>query len=551
MRTHSSSSLYFGLRPTVFVGLLAASSSLAGCGDSSPGQTGSGGATGVGTGGAQPSMGGSTAKGGTVGAGGTVGTVAGSSNATGGVVGNTGGISAGGASGAATSGGVPGAGAGGVPVPAGGSGGAGTAGAPGKTNKDHCIDGYDPLANDKTMKAGPNMVGNDTAVQPEVLEWMAANKWTGAHVVWHAVRGCSNGSASGLLGPLGLPNICQDYPHLVPTDQTCRSEGDGYQFLLFHRHMREALQQLWPEHKADFAGFPKFPTKKEELPGIWAMTDPTWTPEALEAAAMADNIEQHLDKFPSEGALGYWLQCPVGSQKPSYAPNIPYVGLHFNLHDEWSRGMNAMHGLNNGQVNITNYMFWKLHGWIDVIWDKYRAAKGLNKAGSPEQAKYVQDMRKACYEMDDEIKILQGGKTMPPMLDCPPDVDETGEFHTKVRPILENDSNHCSSCHGPAQTSPYAGLTLGGSISSKCVVERLKAKTSSIGGGQFKIIEPGDPDKSWLYLKASGKSETAGCVSTNPDKPCNTAAMPPGKRTMTDAELEILRKWIADGAKYP
>ena len=455
--------------------------------------------------------------------------------------------------GGTASGGVPSSGAGGLA--ASGSGGGLPLPIPPVTNSDHCLYGYDPLPSDDTMKSGPSLFtpsgggAVDTIVQPEVLQWMTDNKWMGAHVVWHAVRGCSNGSASGLLGPLGFPNICRDYPVLVPTDQNCRTSGDGYQFLLFHRHMIETLKQLWPKHAADFDGFPKFPTTKAELPDVWNAKDPTWSAQILEAAAIADNIEQNLDKFPDEGSVGYWLQCPVGSAAPGFAPQIPYVGLHFNLHDQWSRGASSTHGLNNGQVNITNYMFWKLHGWIDKVWEKYRVAKGLTVAGSPAMQKYEQDMAAQCHEMDIEIEILKQTMGNGPMLDCPPDVDETGDFHTKVRPIFETDANHCASCHGPAQSSPYAGLSLGGQISSKCVVERLKRET--VGGGQFKLVEPGDPEKSWLYLKASGKAATAGCTSTDPNKPCNSATMPPSGRTMTDAELEILRKWIADGANYP
>jgi hypothetical protein len=197
-------------------------------------------------------------------------------------------------------------------------------------------------------------------------------------------------------------------------------------------------------------------------------------------------------------------------------------------------------------------MFWKLHGWIDNVWEKYRVAKGLTKDGSPQMQKYKQDLAQACHEMDTEIQILRSNNGMT-VLDCPPDVDESGDFHSKVRPLFESASNHCASCHGPSQASPYANLTLGGAVSSKCLVQRLTS-SMSLGGGQFKLVEPGDPDKSWLYLKASGKAASAGCSSTDPNKPCNTATMPPngtGVPTMTDAELAILRQWIADGAKGP
>ncbi|HYP75688.1 MAG TPA: hypothetical protein VER12_07035 [Polyangiaceae bacterium] len=457
---------------------------------------------------------------------------------------------------ASTAGGPTGSasGAGGA-LAAAGSGGGGFVIPPMTNTSDHCLYGYNPEPSDDSMKAGYATFSasgqkDDTVVQPEVLKWMTDNKWMGAHVVWHAVRGCTDGTAGGLLGPLGFPNICKDYPVLIPADQNCKTAGDGYQFLLFHRHMLQSLKQLWPKHAADFAGFPTWPKAKADVPAVFDA--PNWSATVLAAADIGDNIDkpENLAKFPSEGVLGHWLQCSVGTQKLSGAPDEPYIGLHFNLHDQWSRGANSPHGLNNGQVNITNYMFWKLHGWIDNVWEKYRVAKGITKDPAAMQ-KYNQDIKQSCNEMDIEVSILKANANGGLILDCPPDVDETGDFHTKVRPIFESATNHCASCHGPSQTSPYANLTLGGQVSSKCIVGRLKR--ASLDGGQIKLIEPGDPEHSWLYLKAAGLADTAGCVASDPNRPCNTATMPPGGsgKTMTDAELTILRDWIKAGAAGP
>ncbi|HYQ14154.1 MAG TPA: hypothetical protein VEQ58_00290, partial [Polyangiaceae bacterium] len=118
-----------------------------------------------------------------------------------------------------TSGSSPGtfAGAGGAPSSSTGGMSSSTSGAggglalPHPTNSDHCLYGYTPEASDDTMAAGPVVFstpgGDDTTFQPEVLKWMEDNKWRGAHVIWHAVRGCTDGTAAGLLGPLGYPNI--------------------------------------------------------------------------------------------------------------------------------------------------------------------------------------------------------------------------------------------------------------------------------------------------------------------------------------------------------
>ncbi|WP_242515898.1 hypothetical protein [Sorangium cellulosum] len=437
-----------------------------------------------------------------------------------------------------------------------GTGGAGVGVGGGDANDhpyDHCLYGHPPHPSDSspTMKDGPaeyyppgntdpNIV--DTTVQPEVLEYMYENAWQIAHIEWHAIRGCSLPGGS-LLSKVG---IC-DYKQLVPEDQNCQTGGDGYQFLVFHRHMIQALKQLWPNHSEQFTGFEKFPTKAEDVPPQWRSAWKDWDPQILEAGKIGDEIDkpENLARFKDEGELGFWLQCNVG-QKLRGTTNMPWVGLHFVLHAKWARPGNTKHGVNNTEANIDNYMFWKLHGWIDNVWEKYRRAKGL----MPDDQKLKDDLVTQCREMDTYIRIVK--EKLPPeqvpALDEPLP-EESGFFHEKVRPILESQKNLCSGCH--AETGANARLTLGGRISSKEIVEGL-VNVPSIHGGQFKLVVPGDPDKSWLYLKVADKAGAAGCQPTA-DAQCIPGVMPPGSSgpTLSAQELEILRQWIADGAAGP
>jgi hypothetical protein len=116
-----------------------------------------------------------------------------------------------------------------------------------------------------------------------------------------------------------------------------------------------------------------------------------------------------------------------------------------------------------------------------------------------------------------------------------------------IRPIFESDTNKCTGCHG--RSGPNANLTLGGSncVKSSDIVAAMVDKPS-LGGGQFKLIEPGNADKSWLYLKVTGKAATAGCTGAN----CVTGTMPQGGAvTLTQAQQDALKKWINDGAVAP
>src|SRR5690606_29583613 len=119
--------------------------------------------------------------------------------------------------------------------------------------------------------------------------------------------------------------------------------------------------------------------------------------------------------------------------------------------------------------------------------------------------------------------------------------EESGYFHEMVRPALEEGG--CTGCHGPGES---AGLRLGYNISSAEIVQRLVNADSAHAQG-YKLVVPGNPDSSWLYLKASGASQNTNAV-------CNQAAQSTCKQPMpgmTQAGLNALRQWMLDGASAP
>jgi mono/diheme cytochrome c family protein len=93
------------------------------------------------------------------------------------------------------------------------------------------------------------------------------------------------------------------------------------------------------------------------------------------------------------------------------------------------------------------------------------------------------------------------------------------EFNRDVRPIL---ADNCFACHGPDSASRKAGL-------------RLDRRDDAVASG---AIVPGDVNASELLERVS---------SSDPDH-----VMPPPKtqKQLTDAERELLRRWIAEGAEY-
>ena len=399
----------------------------------------------------------------------------------------------------------------------------GTTGAGFDTRQLHqfCEKGYDPdprdalITNEPVQWVSPR--GEVDLVLPQpVLDWMSEGIWQKSHDAWHNIRRCSGPFRSAICSQVAL----------VPRDQECENASDGFQFLAMHRHMIEGLKQAFPRHADLFEGFPSFPFNAQDVPEQWRSRFGTgWNATMRRFAERLDDIENHLGEFPTEGDLGKFIQCEGGAG-----------GLHGAMHFKWQVA-SSPHSLGKQPVNIENYMFWKLHGWIDDVWERYRVAKGL----TPDDPRLAQELVKQCNEMHELGHLFEGEVETGPVA-LP---EESGFFHEKVRPIFEA---RCPGCHmaGSAQ----ANMALTGNISSTQMVAEMLVNVGSSRGGQFKRVVPNDPDQSWLYLKAAGLAASVVCVPTGGGD-CQAGSMPPGADLIPEAELAVIRQWIEDGAPMP
>lgn len=376
----------------------------------------------------------------------------------------------------------------------------------------------------------------DLSVDPNVYNYMYENGWQDAHVLWHQARTC--GGFGGATGINGLPSAC-NFRELLPTQNDCQGDVNGMDFFSGHRLMMEQLQQLWPDHKQQFTGWNRFPRTVNDYPPELRPYFRAWSQQILQAVDIADNIENNLSRFPTEGALGTWISCaimPGATGAPDFSVSR---NLHFGLHNNGVPTSNQKHAVNNNNVNIDAFLFWKLHGWIDNVWERYRIAKGKTRA----DADYKAEMLQQCREMQRwrEISVQTRGSNGHPNQDDDfvPVVVEIGFFHEKLRPAFEQAL--CSTCHGAGEE---AGLRLGYQISSTEIVERLINKNSHYATG-YKLVVPGKPEESWLYLKASGGSVTSGVVCQG-NASCSKQM--PG---LSQQNIQDLYDWIKNGAEAP
>jgi hypothetical protein len=376
----------------------------------------------------------------------------------------------------------------------------------------------------------------DLSVDPNVYDYMYDHGWQDAHVLWHQVRTC--GGFGGAGGINGLPSAC-NFSDLRPTQNDCQGDVNGLDFFSGHRLMMEQLKQLWPDHAQQFTGWSKFPKTAQDYPTQLRPYYRAWSAEMLRLADIADNIENNLSMFPTEGSLGTWISCalvPGATGAPDFSTSR---NLHFGLHNNGVPTSNQKHAVNNNNNNIDAFLFWKLHGWIDNIWEKYRVAKGKTR----NDADYKAEMLQQCREMERwrEIAVQTRGSNGHPNQDdnFVPVVIETGFFHDVLRPAFEEAL--CSTCHGSGEA---AGLRLGYEISSTEIVERLLSKNSSYASG-YKLVVPGNPEQSWLYLKASGGSVNSG-VTCQGDLSCSKQMS-----GLSQQNIKDLYDWIKNGAEAP
>ncbi|MDB4458771.1 DUF1549 domain-containing protein [bacterium] len=102
--------------------------------------------------------------------------------------------------------------------------------------------------------------------------------------------------------------------------------------------------------------------------------------------------------------------------------------------------------------------------------------------------------------------------------------ESTLSFSRDISPIL---SENCFACHGPDAQHREAGLRL----------DLQKNAWEEVANGQAAIV-PGDVEASALWQRI---------IATDPDE-----IMPPASthKTLTKAQKDLIRRWIAEGAKY-
>jgi hypothetical protein len=237
----------------------------------------------------------------------------------------------------------------------------------------------------------------DLQVPSEMRAWMEEHAWPQIHDDWHNVR-----LVDTLCGRANAPEDCDEYARLTslglyraPVQQG--APGNSFEFLVMHRHMIRQLREAFPTHAAILEGFDHVPLAADDPANTTPWRPLKWTAASREAIDVLEHIDDHPERFATEDDLGAYYQA-ISHWTPSNPsvrdPDPAWGGLHQAMHSQWAVGGSPISLFRGPQV-IFNVSFWRLHGWIDTVWERYRVRMGLTDA----DPMFVETARAQCEEM--------------------------------------------------------------------------------------------------------------------------------------------------------
>ncbi|EPW6912853.1 hypothetical protein O4N82_08080 [Vibrio parahaemolyticus] len=126
-----------------------------------------------------------------------------------------------------------------------------------------------------------------------------------------------------------------------------------------------------------------------------------------------NRIENEQSTFINDDDFGRFIETNnrTTEDDPTARSDDARSGIHNYLHGRWS-GMSEDLDLGDPRFNIFNTRFWRLHGWIDHQWWRYRLAIGANDNDAQYQSKLgfykqMMDMIHHHHEFAAVTKSLQ------------------------------------------------------------------------------------------------------------------------------------------------
>ena len=255
---------------------------------------------------------------------------------------------------------------------------------------------------------------SDVKMPDKLVSWMESVMWGEHHDQWHFERRWDFWFYFAEHGDADMRQTAKELIAYAQSQNWKRAElqegdaGNGMDFLMMHRAMLHLIQEKFPEYQNLITGWQTPPT------------DPTDANDPVPGGASFDQvkaegikvIENDFADFADDDAYALFIETNIRPLPDNPANHDPdgRRGIHNYLHNRWTDPTSPIN-LGDPKVNIFNERFWKLHGWIDHQWTRFRKAKGLSD-NDPSYlsllAQYKHMMGGHMHPMFDELKEKTG-----------------------------------------------------------------------------------------------------------------------------------------------
>lgn len=221
----------------------------------------------------------------------------------------------------------------------------------------------------------------DERMPDDLIAWMNQKGWGEHHDQWHFERRWDFWHARAALPghPEWIDELLQE-ARAKGWQRSAIQEGEagnGEDFLFMHRAMIHLLLERFPQYLHLLRGWNTIPVDPADAEDPVPGTAPAAFDPGM-AAAVA-RIERIPGEFAADDEFGLFLQTrmrPVPGDPLAQSAD-PHAGIHNYLHNRWSDDGSDVN-LGDPLVNLMNARFWKLHGWIDHRWWRFRRARHLD-----------------------------------------------------------------------------------------------------------------------------------------------------------------------------
>ena len=237
-------------------------------------------------------------------------------------------------------------------------------------------------------------------VPKNVHNYLEKYQWGDYHIVFHMTRKWF------LLGDSGrnwLKRVGEASADLQEGDP-----GNGIEFLTMHRAMIEHLRERWgtepvtndPDGRKTFSAvLDGWKTDAEVIAGLEKVHGDVATFKAGLAKI------NDFASFKTEDDFGNFIQTTLrlsgqvdenDTAKRFYdRDQTPGAGLHNWLHGQFQDPSSPI-DVGNPQTNLSNIMFWRIHGWIEAKWKAFEA---VHVRTPFEMMTYTQEMERFHLHM--------------------------------------------------------------------------------------------------------------------------------------------------------